>query len=105
MQYNRLTGKEKRDFRKTKRLAKAICKLQRENPTMTYLRAFEIANAKLEPPKDKPKPANSKCRDCGAEETIPRHMYTKAARPRCTGCGGQLEYQGGWDGVKDRGRS
>lgn len=45
-------------------------------------------------------PAKSRCRDCGAEQTVPRHDYFKASRPRCMACGGLLEYLGGWDGTR-----
>ena len=49
--------------------------------------------------------AMSKCRDCGGTERVPRWAYTKATRPRCSACGGCLEYLGEWYGIKDRGKS
>lgn len=48
-------------------------------------------------------PAKSKCRDCGREAVVPRYEFFKAGMPRCTACGGALEYQGSW--VKTRSRS
>lgn len=42
--------------------------------------------------KKKTPPAPSICRDCGQTTSIPRYSYFKAARPRCTRCGGTLEY-------------
>jgi uncharacterized protein (DUF983 family) len=44
-------------------------------------------------------PAKSKCRDCGRTATIPRYEHFKAARPRCSACGGAMEYLGTWRGV------
>jgi ribosomal protein S27E len=50
---------------------------------------------------NKRRPASpSRCRDCGAETTVPRFEFFKAARPRCPACGGLLEYGGGWQGTK-----
>jgi hypothetical protein len=45
-------------------------------------------------------PARSKCRDCGLEQTVPRYGYFKAGAPRCSACGGMLEYLGTWWGVR-----
>lgn len=40
--------------------------------------------------------APSRCRDCGHEERVHRYLFFKAARPRCSRCGGSLDYTGGW---------
>lgn len=41
-------------------------------------------------------PAPSRCRQCGATETIPRYEYFRASRPRCKACGGTMDYLGSW---------
>jgi ribosomal protein S27AE len=36
----------------------------------------------------------SVCRDCGASTIVPRHEFIRSNRPRCSKCGGTLDYQG-----------
>lgn len=45
---------------------------------------------------EKRPPASSKCIDCGSVQTVPRYEFFRAARPKCSACGGLLEYQGSW---------
>lgn len=47
------------------------------------------------------KPALSKCRDCGTEQTVARWLYFRAAPPRCQRCGGLLDYTGTWKGTRN----
>lgn len=42
----------------------------------------------------RPDPPPSKCRDCGATDRIPRYEFFKSPPPKCTACGGLMDYGG-----------
>jgi hypothetical protein len=48
-------------------------------------------------PKAQAEVNNSRCRGCQRETHIARFEYFKANQPRCSACGGLLDYLGSWN--------
>jgi len=37
---------------------------------------------------------NSECRDCGHRERVDKHLFAKPSPPKCSACGGLLDFLG-----------